>query len=61
MSLNFTKVCFIVLSIGEESNQEVFEKRLKTHTVDKKEVKEGEIRKKIDYTVIVYALTKIYF
>ena len=61
MSSNFTYFCFIVLSIGEESNQEVFEKRLKTHTVDKKEVKEGEIKKKIDDTVIVYALTKIYF
>ena len=46
MSSNFTYFCFIVLSIGEESNQEAFAKRLKTHTVDKKEVKDGEIKKK---------------
>ena len=46
LSFNFTYFCFIVLSIGEGSNQEVFDKRLKTHTVDKKEVKEDEIKKK---------------
>ena len=61
MSSNFTYFCFIVLSIGEESNQEIFAKRLKTHTVNKKEVKEGEIKKKIDYTVIFYALIKSAF
>ena len=62
MSSNFTYFCFIVLSIGEESNQEIFAKRLRTHTVNKKEVKEGEIKKKKkDYTVIVYALIKSTF
>ena len=46
MSFNFAYLCFFDLSIGEGSNQEVFDKRLKTHTVDKKEVKEDEIKKK---------------
>ena len=61
LPFNFTYFYFIVLSIREEPNREVFEKRFKTHTVDKKEVKEDEIKKKIDYTVIVNALTKFYF
>ena len=46
MPFNFTYTSFIILSTGERSKKEIFERRLKTYTREETEVKEAGIKKK---------------